>query len=745
MAARRSLKSLLSRRRREEDDEDDEGPVLVGDSQSEGSVLDDGEDDVDDDDADGSSLGGRSAAEFGGEAVVSAPNKPESGPGEGAKGRKAKRKARQGKKGKEQGPGDGAGFKTMADTEAMMSGLRIDASSTAVDFESMEQSGSVDHASTTATPTAPVLHDEAAPDTTATRQLRDAEDDRKKRDGDSTFVPNRGNFFMHDTRRGPNGQPAYPGRGAWAGRGRGRGAIQSGGSPAVAPNASREDQAGEQLWRHDLHDTINEEPAQGARMTDTTTQQETESAQLFPKASAGRHAQGQPRVLSFSSSTLVGKVQIRVFLPGMQQAINFSEVPWKHYIRLPNHRPPLRRDKPVRVALPNLVQRYIFPSPDRSFIFIPRQMRPNQQGYGRNNYQRGLGGGVGYASRRTSMYGGSMYSASVAASRRSSMAGISRADAFSPNSFASGMHQQNRPVVRLPHGPSGQSFPEVTTPSRRMSGQQTQMMGMPQVHTYPLPQQPAFQGTPTTMVHQPRPQKAISVTGIESPAALQQAPPAHESQPFQNQLPAHMNDPMAHGSQPAPYYSPRQQFQQPQQPHVATPLSGIPEQAMHAQPFQPQSGQYGQPYYPQYPPHQSYYYPSQQPGGYAPMPMYMPPPQNYMMPPSIHQPPPLPHAPAPHMQPPSSSQPPPQARGDDEPSQPQSGMVAHESNGMVFYLPASEAQQQPQAENYQPAESFVPSFAMPGLPPTPAPESTYYYPSVPPPMQMQGAFYPTQG
>jgi hypothetical protein len=58
-------------------------------------------------------------------------------------------------------------------------------------------------------------------------------------------------------------------------------------------------------------------------------------------------------------------------------------------------------------------------------------------------------------------------------------------------------------------------------------------------------------------------------------------------------------------------------------------------------------------------------------------------------------------------------------------------MVAHESNGMVFYVPASEAQQ---SEHYQPAESFVPSYAMPGLPPpTPAPESamSYYYPSMP--------------
>ena len=68
-------------------------------------------------------------------------------------------------------------------------------------------------------------------------------------------------------------------------------------------------------------------------------------------------------------------------------------------------------------------------------------------------------------------------------------------------------------------------------------------------------------------------------------------------------------------------------------------------------------------------------------------------------------------------------------------------MVAHESNGMVFYVPASEAQAQGQAENYQPAEGFVPNYAMPGLPPpTPAPENSmdYYYPQQQQQPQMGG-------
>jgi hypothetical protein len=74
-------------------------------------------------------------------------------------------------------------------------------------------------------------------------------------------------------------------------------------------------------------------------------------------------------------------------------------------------------------------------------------------------------------------------------------------------------------------------------------------------------------------------------------------------------------------------------------------------------------------------------------------------------------------------------------------------MVAHESNGMVFYVPASEAQS---SEQYQPAESFVPAYAMPGLPPpTPAPDNQmqYYYPPMPHSGMQEvgtGVYYPAQ-
>ncbi|KAK4540154.1 hypothetical protein LTR36_009740 [Oleoguttula mirabilis] len=736
------LKSLMSRRRRVgEEGEDEEGPMIVDDSQSEGSVLSD--------EGDTSSVEAPSRVEASGEADSAAAASEAAA--NGAKAAKKPRKPRKkSKKGKETGTTESLQsqptFKAMADTEAMMNGLRIDngeQAQGAVDFEKMDQNGSAVPAPE-ATVTVMSARNSNA-ENPIQKQRREHEEYRRKRDADPAHIPNRGNFFMHDTRSQHNGQPSPAMRGAWQGRGRGRGGPVVGGPFSPANQVAQAERAAEQTWKHDLHDTINEEFPGGpsAKPAESLQQRDVDdSARLFPKQPMAPRPT-EARVVSFSSTTLVGKVQIRVSLPGMKAPIAFSEVPWKHYIRLPNHRPPLRRDKPVRVSLPDRPPHYIFPSHDRSFVFIPRQNRPNQhqQGYHRGSYQRSAGG-YGYSSRRTSMYGGSMYASSVGASRRSSLAGISRADAFSPTSFASGMPPPNRPVIRLPHG-AQQHFSGIHTPSGPMSGQHTPNGMM--IHTYPLPQQPAFQGTPTSTVHQPRPQKTISVTGIESPALLQQAP-SQEPQPFQNQLPAHMHQEQQAFAQPQqPYYTPHQQYaypqqQQQQQPQAGTPLSGIPEQVMHAQAFQqPPAMPYGQsPFYAPYSTQQQqYYYSPPGPNGYQPMPMYMPSQAYATAPPA--------QMPLPGQMPQSS----PQVFAQEEaPSEvtgglqdQQSGMVARESNGMVFYVPQSEAQQD-QDQQYQPAESFVPSYAMPGLPPPrPAPETStaYYYPQIQP-----GLYFPPQ-
>lgn len=713
MAAGRSLKSLVGRRRRiDEEGEDDEGPVMVNDSQSEGSVLTEMDERSDEED-DAGSIGD-------GQAVQGANGSTEDGKADGStNGTKAAKKSRKprNKSGKKQSAEksndtveQGAMFQATADTEAMMKGMKLENSGEgAIQFGAMDEPV---HIPSSRLQAGAARNGRA--ERPVERQRREHQEYRQKRSADPAFIPNRGNFFMHDTRGSPNGQGPAPNRGAPA-RGRVRGAM-AGGMPAAPARATQQpEKASEQPWKHDLHEVINETSQDVAQNKPAVSQQSRdESARIFPRPAppAQNYRPAQPPTLSFDTTIPVAKGQARVSLPGMKSAKVGSELSIKKYTRLPTHRPPLRRDKPVRVFIPNFGPRYIFPSMDRSFIFIPRQMRPNQRGFGNSNYQRNAGG-YGYSSRRTSMYGGSMYSASVAPSRRSS---IARDNTFSPVSFASGFAGQNRPVVRLPH--NGQFFSNGASPAGPLSGHQTPTGQV--LHTYPLPQNVPTFNTPMSTVHQPRPQKTFSVTGIESPAALHQAQtPVDDHQPFQNQLPNHMAEQAGYSHHAhAPFYPQQPQYGYPNQTnHAGTPLSGIPENAMNAQSFQPQAM-----YYPQYPAQPGMYYPPQ-------MQMYMPPSQGYMAPPQ---------QPAPQQQDqPQRSENQQQQQEDPAPS----GMVAHESNGMVFYIPASEAQQQSSQEHYQPAESFVPSYAMPGLPPpTPAPDANYYYP-----MDMsQAMYYPQQ-
>lgn len=716
MAAGRSLKALVGRRRRlDEEGEDEEGSVTVDDSQSEGSVLTDVEEGDDEEEAgsviDGQAVSGANVSTVDGASEGTANGKPAA-----KKSRKPRNRAGKKEAGEQtDGPADQANlFQATADTEVMMKGIKLaDAGEGAIQFGEMDEPVHIPSGAQGGT------NGNGRGERPADRQKREQQDNKPKRTADPAFIPNRGNFFMHDTRGAANGQGPLPNRGL-AARGRGRGAPL-GTVPSAPPNpAQRPEKASEMPWKHDLHEVINEE-SQAAAQNKLAQQQQyrEDSARIFARPVLPAHPprQAPPATLSFDCTIPMAKGQARVLLPGMKSAVMGSELSIKKYIRLPNHRPPLRRDKPVRVFIPNLGPRYIFPSMDRSFIFIPRQMRPNQRGFGNSNYQRNTGG-HGYSSRRTSMYGGSMYSASIAPSRRSSIA----RDTFSPVSFASGFGGQSRPVVRLPH--NGQFLSNTTSPAGPLSGVQTPTGQV--LHTYPLPQQnvPTY-NTPMSTVHQPRPQKQFSVTGIESPAALHQAqtPAIDEQQPFQNQLPTHMGEQQAYSQHPqAQFYPQQSHYGYPNQINQAgTPLSGIPENAMNAQAFQQQAM-----YYQQYPGQQNMYY---QPH----MQMYMPQTQGYMAP-QQQAPAQSHHEPAQRTE---SQQQPPQQQEDSAPS----GMVAHESNGMVFYLPASEAQQQPTQEQYEPAESFVPSYAMPGLPPpTPAPDASYYYP-----VDMnQAMYYPQQ-
>jgi hypothetical protein len=219
-------------------------------------------------------------------------------------------------------------------------------------------------------------------------------------------------------------------------------------------------------------------------------------------------------------------------------------------------------------------------------------------------------------------------------------------------------------------------------------------------------------------MHQPRPQKNVNVAGIESPASMNFNPPQQqEQQPFHQQVPAHINGAGPSGEQPG-FYQHTRQPSYPGQVSTGTPLSNIPERAIHAPAFQPfQPGYQPQPFVPQ-----GYYYP---PNG--PQPQYMPPAGMVpMFVPGAQQPYPMP-APPPA---PAVAPPPPAAAGPPN-------MVAYESNGMTYYVDSNQLPYAPPAENYA-----QPSYTVPGMGGmmTPGPDGAYYYPQ-----QMQpAAFYPQQ-
>jgi len=187
---------------------------------------------------------------------------------------------------------------------------------------------------------------------------------------------------------------------------------------------------------------------------------------------------------------------------------------------------------------------------------------------------------------------------------------------------------------------------------------------LPQPQTHPLPQKPAFQeNRPSSIpMHQPRPQKTVSIENIEPLAQhSMNAPPSYQ-QAFHHQVPPQMTNPYAHETHTRnpSYHS---------QPASITPLSQIPERAIHAAPFQPthypQPGFYGQPYpvMQQMQPPQGYYYPQQYGGNMAPnasAPVFVP---------ASQQGPPLPY-----------DQP---VQGNSQEAQPHHGQATPQQQGLI--------------------------------------------------------------
>lgn len=646
MGAPRQKNLIKSRRRIEDDGEEEEGSVAAGveeDSLSEGSAISDADDDADAEGSDGSDTSPpRTNSKV--DAVANGHRERLSNAAPPSR----------------SAPSKSPLATTVNDTEAMMNGLKV---SGEVDVEgtNFEDLGK----QLEGEPQQGVAHQGPAEvltaDSVGERRRREHEEYKKKRDADPAFVPNRGVFFMHDHRSAAPGQNGF--RPFGRGRGRGRG-------PMAGPYPSFRDSQplgpADAPWAHDLHETVTQPSTQTAHDHEIPFDPSTHDRQN------GRSppAKPQPPNRSFSKTTMIGNVQIRVLLSGMSDAITFPAVPVNQHTRLPHHRPPLRRDKPVKISLPEMPIRYVFPSLDRSFIFIPRAMRPNQQGFGRIRGRGSFGGGYsafgGLSSRRTSAYAGSAYSPSVALSRRSSLAReVAVEGIISP---AGAAPPRPAPVVRLP--PAAEQI-QVTgqQPATNMSMAPT--VNLPQPSAYPLPQKPTFrENRPAALpMHHPKPERTLQVADIDSPATLEFNPPQQQQQlPFHQQVPTQIT---------GQAYT--QDFQHPHSRHPShpsqasggTPLPQIPERAIHAQPFQPYPYQQPQGFYPPHFPPPVYFYPPPDQAGGAPSaaaPAFVP---------GQPYPYPIPLAPAPPPPPPT------------EPTT-QAGTVAHESNGMVYYYDSTQ-------------------------------------------------------
>ncbi|KAL6721406.1 hypothetical protein ACLMJK_000509 [Lecanora helva] len=684
-------KNLLKSRRRVQDDGEEEDGSMAAeveeDSLSETSAISDADDDADGEGSDGDDAGSPIQ-----ESTVPGPvtnghrNEPEEISGE------------------PRSASTNFPLSTdIDDTEAMMNGLKVSGiEDEGVDFENMGNQSEVQ-------PSSDVTQgrlDSSTTENFGDKRRREHEEYKKKRDADPAFVPNRGGFFMHDHRSAAPGQSGF--RPFARGRGRGRGGLAGPLQPSSHPSGPADSP-----WSHDLHETVTEPNIQ------------TASEQPPPLASNIQHpapagVKSQPPNRSFSRTIRIGQVQIRVFLRDMTDPIVFSAVPVHQHTRLPHHRPPLRRDKPVRISLPEFPIRYIFPSADRSFIFIPRALRPNQQGFGKLRGRGSLGGGYnafgGLSSRRTSGYAGSAYSPSVTMSRRSSLAREVAIEGVMPSTGAAASRMP--PVVRLPPAAEQLQQPNIQLAATDTSTAPT--VNLPQSSAYPLPQKPALrENRPGALPMQhPKPQRTLQVADIDSPATLEFNPPQQQQQlPFHQQVPTQIT-----GQSYQVEFPHSRHPSHPSQASGGTPLPQVPERAIHAQPFQPYPYQHPQPCYPQPYPPPMYYYPPPEQVSDAPSAAAAAfvPGQQYHYP--------LPYAPVPAPVP----APAPQAQQPTE-SNTQSRTVAQEINGMVYYLDSSQIAAG--AENpppYPPASYPMPPpggvVGMGGMMTPPM-----YYPPQPPP------------
>ncbi|CEJ92579.1 hypothetical protein VHEMI08223 [[Torrubiella] hemipterigena] len=542
----------------------------------------------------------------------------------------------------------------------------------------------------------------------------------------AAFVPNRGSFFMHDQRRGgPAAGTAAP---RPYGRGRGRGTFFRGGNGAAYPpsyggqagnhNFAANDHAMNRPWAHDMHDA-GPDPSSPSRRPRYIPDDEgpANGNGVIPTCKESQ----VPINRTLSTERHVGNAQVRVFLPNMGEAKIFSGVLVKQYTKLPDHRPPLRRDKPVRISLPDRTPRYVYPASDRSFTFIPRALRPNQQQRLRGK-PRSAWGSVGGYSRKTSVFGGSyygsVYTPSINLSRRSSVAG-DREHMFSPT-----LPIMSRPPMAM----------ECMRPGARLP-QAQQQPGMLDQNGMEIPFHPAQFGDPrqgqtpshyansivsdsqasTLPMHQPKPQKNISVANIEpGPMALPTSSTPGFQQAFHHQMPLQMgNGGMQDGHG-------RRASHSSQRASGTTPLSHIPERNAHGSSFHPSPAAYNmsqqQQQQPQQPQQQQQYYNAMQPQPYHhqqhQQPLYSYQPDFYYQSgySTTHV---MPQYTGTHDGSGMSGAYVQQTQGGHPAAVQNPGLLAQEMNGMVYYYDPNMMQQQ-QPQQHQQQQHMATQMPMPG-------------------------------
>lgn len=476
-------------------------------------------------------------------------------------------------------------------------------------------------------------------------------------------------------------------------------------------------------WAHDMHETVAEAIPRRPRQM-APDEGPPNGNGIIPT----RDPNPEPINRTLSAEKHIGNAQVRVWLPQVKLSVVLPGLAVKQYTKLPDHRPPLRRDKPVRISLPDHPPRYVFPAVDRSFIFIPRAMRPNQQ------RMRGKSrlGSVGGFSRRPSTLGGSyygsVYSPTVAASRRSSFV-YDRDHLFSPTGSVMSRPpvpiDGARPIVRLPPGgpradalvPAIAADP-ASQPEHSAPAQEALISDIPPPQTHPLPQKPAVAETRQAMIpmQHPRPQKSISVADIESPA-LSQGPPAAFQQAFHQQVPVGV----VNGLQREAH---SRQHSYPSQHSTGTPLSQIPERAIHAAPFQPHifgpQAFYQHHAYQAQPSQQGYFYGS----GYSAQGMPAPAGAPHFIPAAQHGMHPGPDQ-LNQMQPPTGHRDGPVGH----PGNP--NLVAQEANGMVYYYDASQMASVGNYPSYPGPQAFPSGVMGMNGEAAPSPDGYYYAPPGP--------------